>query len=59
MSSENASWHTSSYSSGSGSCVEVSEGSETLVRDTQNRELGYLSAEASEWTALLAAMRVR
>ncbi|MEV6820602.1 DUF397 domain-containing protein [Nocardiopsis dassonvillei] len=52
-------WHKSSYSSGSGSCVEVSEGSETLVRDTQNRELGHLSAEASEWTALLAAVRVR
>lgn len=54
---EERAWHTASYSSGSGNCVEVSEGSETLVRDTQNRELGYLSAEASEWTALLAAVR--
>ncbi|MFE6448474.1 DUF397 domain-containing protein [Nocardiopsis dassonvillei] len=59
MSRENSPWHKSSYSSGSGSCVEVSEGSETLVRDTQNRGLGHLSAEASEWTALLAAVRVR
>ncbi|ADH68181.1 MULTISPECIES: DUF397 domain-containing protein [Nocardiopsis] len=50
-------WHKASYSAASGNCVEVSEGSETLVRDTQNRELGYLSAQASEWTALLAAVR--
>ncbi|WDZ88963.1 DUF397 domain-containing protein [Nocardiopsis sp. HUAS JQ3] len=54
---EERAWHTASYSSGSGNCVEVSEGSETLVRDTHNRELGYLSAQASEWTALLAAVR--
>ncbi|ASU61345.1 DUF397 domain-containing protein [Nocardiopsis dassonvillei] len=59
MSSENAPWHKSSYSAASGSCVEVSEGSVTLVRDTQNRGLGHLSAEASEWTALLAAVRGR
>ncbi|WP_435108714.1 DUF397 domain-containing protein [Nocardiopsis synnemataformans] len=50
-------WHKASYSSGSGSCVEVSEGSETLVRDTQNRELGYLTVPASEWNALMNAVR--
>jgi hypothetical protein len=54
---ENASWHKSSYSSGSGNCVEVSEGSETLVRDTQNRGLGHLTVPAPEWTALLNAVR--
>jgi len=52
-------WHKSRYSSGSGNCVEVSEGPETLVRDTQNRELGHLAAPAPEWTALLAAVRSR
>ncbi|XKK39742.1 DUF397 domain-containing protein [Nocardiopsis sp. ARC36] len=50
-------WHKASYSAASGNCVEVSEGTETLVRDTQNRELGHLSAPAPEWTALLAAVR--
>jgi hypothetical protein len=51
-------WHKSSYSDGrGGNCVEVAEGPVTGIRDTQNRELGYLSAEASEWAALLAAVR--
>ncbi|MFV2198335.1 DUF397 domain-containing protein [Nocardiopsis sp. LOL_012] len=52
-------WHKASYSSGSGSCVEVSEGADALVRDTQNRDLGHLSAPAQEWVALLAAVRVQ
>jgi hypothetical protein len=52
-------WHKSSYSGNTGHCVEVSEGSEALVRDTQNRDLGYLSAPAPEWAALLAAVRVQ
>lgn len=50
-------WHKASYSGGSGSCVEVSEGTDTLVRDTQNRDLGYLEIPAMEWTSLLAAVR--
>jgi hypothetical protein len=51
-------YRKSSYSGHSGECVEVKESPEmVLVRDTQNRELGYLSAEASEWAALLAAVR--
>jgi hypothetical protein len=53
-------WHKSSYSSTGGNCVEAREsaiGAE--VRDTQNRELGYLSAPAPGWTALLAAVRVQ
>jgi len=56
---ETRTWHKASYSSGSGNCVEVSEGFETLMRDTQNRELGHLEAPAPEWTALLAAVRVQ
>ncbi|MET9783606.1 DUF397 domain-containing protein [Nocardiopsis alba] len=50
-------WHKASYSSGSGSCVEVSEGTETLVRDTQNRELGHLGFETKEWSALLNTLK--
>ncbi|MFL1431906.1 MULTISPECIES: DUF397 domain-containing protein [unclassified Nocardiopsis] len=47
-------WHKSSYSDGGGgNCVEVAEGRKTLVRDTQNRELGHLGFEAGEWAALL------
>lgn len=49
-------WHKSSYSSGSGSCVEVAEGRLTGIRDTQNRNLGHLDVSASEWTALLSAV---
>ncbi|MCK9868669.1 DUF397 domain-containing protein [Nocardiopsis dassonvillei] len=52
-------WHKSSYSGNTGHCVEVSEGSETLVRDTQNRGDGHLGFNAQEWNALLTAMRVQ
>ncbi|MFC9086555.1 DUF397 domain-containing protein [Nocardiopsis dassonvillei] len=53
-------WHKSSYSDGrGGNCVEVAEGPVTGIRDTQNRQLGHLSAPAPEWTALLAAVRVQ
>lgn len=47
-------WHKSSYSTSGANCVEVAEGSETRVRDTQNRELGHLSFSANEWDALLS-----
>ncbi|SHK39615.1 protein of unknown function [Nocardiopsis flavescens] len=50
-----AKWHKSSYSSGS--CVEVAEGTETLIRDTQNRELGHLTFTANEWNALLRTFK--
>jgi len=48
-------FHKSSYSNDGGHCVEVREGRDTLVRDTQNREAGTLSFPADEWRALLAA----
>jgi hypothetical protein len=51
------SWHKSSYSGNQGACVEVREGVVTGIRDTQNRDLGHLTAQAFEWTALLAAVR--
>ncbi|MEU3018920.1 DUF397 domain-containing protein [Nocardiopsis sp. NPDC007018] len=47
-------WYKSSYSNAAENCVEVSEGAETRVRDTQNREAGNLSFTSAEWTALLA-----
>ena len=46
-------FHKSTYSNDGSHCVEVKEGSETLVRDTQNRDKGILSFPASEWAALL------
>lgn len=52
-------WHKSSYSGNTGHCVEVREGTVTDFRDTQNRELGYLSVLAPEWATLLAAVRVQ
>ena len=50
-------WHKSSYSVEQGECVEVSEGSATGVRDTQNRELGALFFTADEWRAFLETAR--
>ncbi|MFD6097416.1 DUF397 domain-containing protein [Nocardiopsis flavescens] len=49
-------FHKSSYSDRN-NCVEVAEGHETLVRDTQHREAGHLSFPASEWVTLLGAAR--
>lgn len=46
-------WHKSSYSGGSGSCVEVAEGEDVLVRDTQNRTLGHIGYTPEAWTAFL------
>ena len=47
-------WHKSSYSNAGENCVEVSEGAETRVRDTQNREQGHLVFPGDEWAALLS-----
>jgi hypothetical protein len=47
-------WHKSSFSQGDSHCVEVAEGTVTLVRDTQNRELGHLAVPAREWAAFVA-----
>lgn len=50
---EQTPWHKSSYSGSSGSCVEVAEGEQVLVRDTQNRDLGHVSFSPSAWSVLL------
>ncbi|WP_067967866.1 DUF397 domain-containing protein [Nocardiopsis trehalosi] len=49
-------WHKSSYSGAQSDCVEVAEGAVTLVRDTQNRDLGTLEVPAREWAAFVAAV---
>lgn len=39
-------------------CVEVADLPEvSAVRDTQNRELGYLVFESKEWAGLVATMK--
>lgn len=54
----NTDWHKSSYSPNSGNCVEAREhvaGAD--IRDTKNRDAGYLSVPSAEWAALLAGVR--
>ncbi|MET9795997.1 DUF397 domain-containing protein [Nocardiopsis alba] len=53
-------WHKSSYSTSGSNCVEARERTSGAdVRDTQNREAGYLSFSSDEWTALLRATSSR
>lgn len=63
------SWHTSSYSpSGGGNCVEVGERasppnptlddlSRFAVRDSTQRERGFLSFGRTEWGAFLRSVK--
>ncbi|MFC4564714.1 DUF397 domain-containing protein [Nocardiopsis mangrovi] len=51
-------WHTSSYSGSSADCVEVTEGSTVLLRDSRNRGLAALEFSATEWRALLSDIDV-
>ncbi|WP_017541437.1 DUF397 domain-containing protein, partial [Nocardiopsis halophila] len=48
-------WHKSTYSGQGANCVEVAEGAQTLIRDTQNRELAHLDFPTHEWQAFLTA----
>lgn len=58
MSIEGA-WHKASYSKGETNCVECAPMAVggTAVRDTQNRELGYLAFPRNEWGAFLESLR--
>ena len=48
-------WRTSSYTAGSGNCVEVAAAAGTvLVRDTKDREGPVLAVPATAWRAFLA-----
>lgn len=57
------SWEKSSYSNGGGGqCVEarlMMSGEIAAVRDTQNRELGYLGFAPREWAALLSTITTK
>lgn len=58
MQSHTHTWHKSSYSGATTeNCVEVAEGPKTLVRDTQHRDHGHLEFAATEWAAMLGAVR--
>lgn len=48
-------WHKSSYSGKGANCVEVAEGEQTLIRDTQHRDQTHLTIPASEWHAFITA----
>ncbi|MEV2278428.1 DUF397 domain-containing protein [Nocardiopsis sp. NPDC049922] len=50
-------FHKSSHSANEAACVEVSEGAETLIRDTQNRAAGHLGFPNGEWRAVLQVLR--
>jgi len=48
-------WRTSSYTGGSGDCVEVAAATSTvLIRDTKDREGPVLAVPATAWRAFLA-----
>ncbi|WP_046468721.1 DUF397 domain-containing protein [Allosalinactinospora lopnorensis] len=52
-------WTKSSYSGGNGGdCVEVANSPELVkIRDTRNREAGYLAVPVAEWSAFLADVK--
>ncbi|PRX95756.1 DUF397 domain-containing protein [Allonocardiopsis opalescens] len=51
-------WHKSSYSGGSGSCVEVREHTDRAdIRDTKNPQAGHITVGAREWNAFVRAIR--
>ena len=51
----NLEFRKSSYSGGNGNCVEVADTSGfSVVRDTQNRDLGVLTFGSAEWYAFLS-----
>ncbi|ASU60304.1 DUF397 domain-containing protein [Nocardiopsis dassonvillei] len=50
-------WHKSSYSPNHSNCVEAREHPGGVdVRDTQNREHGYITVPTVQWVALLAGL---
>lgn len=56
--SRNQQWRKSSYSAGSGACVEVSESAtEQMVRDSMNPENGILEFPWGNWSDFVNAIR--
>jgi hypothetical protein len=53
-------WHTSSYSSPNGDCVEVAPAPEgVLVRDSKDRDGHALTIPTPAWQAFLTALTPR
>lgn len=51
-------WRTSTRSNGAQNCVEVGHvGSGAAVRDTKDRDAGYLTASGGAWRSFLAAVK--
>lgn len=46
-------WRKSSYSGSDNACVEVADGTRTLVRDTKNRDGGHLAVSPHAWAAFV------
>lgn len=53
-----ARWRTSSYSGGTGNCVEVADLAVNVgVRDSKHPDAGYLAFALSTWAAFVAEVR--
>ncbi|GAA2003738.1 hypothetical protein GCM10009799_33580 [Nocardiopsis rhodophaea] len=50
-------WHTSTYTQEKGTCVEVTEGPVTGLRDSMNRHLGALFFASAEWHSFIAGVK--
>ncbi|WP_017610343.1 DUF397 domain-containing protein [Nocardiopsis xinjiangensis] len=54
----NEQWYKSSYSKASGECVEVSgTAAGTLVRDSEQPELGHLTFPSTGWNTFLSSLK--
>ncbi|WP_017572231.1 DUF397 domain-containing protein [Nocardiopsis halotolerans] len=54
-----SSWRISGYSPDTGrSCVEVGWVQDAAVRDSTQRDLGYLTFESQAWTSLTSALKL-
>jgi hypothetical protein len=51
-------WRKSSKSGDASNCVEVGSGALIGVRDTKDRDGGFLAVPPDAWTAFVAAVRV-
>ncbi|MFL1377764.1 DUF397 domain-containing protein [Nocardiopsis protaetiae] len=56
MSTQSTPWHKSSYSNEAGTCVEVSEGLVTRVRDNQNLHVQPLDFTPGAWAYFLGGL---
>lgn len=58
MDSNYSDWRKTSYSNGSGQCVETaSSAGSVAVRDTTNRDGGTLTFSAGAWSAFVAGLK--